>query len=202
MKNGHHDNKKTPLGLVIAPTRELAMQIHEHTMPFCRCVGLNMVCIYGGADTGAQKLELKKGVDLLIATPGRLLDFVERGQVSLKKVIYFVIDEADRMLDMGFIPQVKKVVEDLKPKRQTLLFSATWPKEIENLSENICRNNPVKIRVGENEQYTVNKEIEQNIEIMGEYDKKNRLLGMMRDITMDRFHKVLIFCKTKKSTDK
>jgi ATP-dependent RNA helicase DDX5/DBP2 len=80
---------------------------------------LSIVCIYGGSETYPQREELSRGVDLLIATPGRLLDFAERMSVNLSKVIYFVIDEADRMLDMGFIPQVKKIVEELKPRRQT-----------------------------------------------------------------------------------
>lgn len=190
------------MGLVIAPTRELAMQIYQHSLPFCKTVGVDVVCVYGGSETYPQREELSRGVDLLIATPGRLLDFVERNAVSLKKVIYFVIDEADRMLDMGFIPQVKKIVEELKPKRQTLLFSATWPKEVEALSEEICKNNPVKIKVGGSDQYTVNKDIKQFISIVDEFEKKDRLVDLMKNICQDKNHKILIFVKTKKGCDK
>jgi len=202
MKHGSYDNRKTPLGLVIAPTRELAVQIHQHSIPFCRAIGISVSCIYGGAETYPQRNELNNGVDLLIATPGRLLDFVERHHVYLSKAIYFVIDEADRMLDMGFIPQVKKIVEELKPRRQTLLFSATWPKEVEVLSDEICKNNPVKIKVGNTDQYTVNKDIKQNIEMIDEYDKKDRLMSLLKQIAIDRHHKILIFTKTKKGCDR
>jgi len=201
-KNGAYDNRKTPLGLVIAPTRELAMQIYQHAKPFCSTVGVDVVCCYGGSETYPQREELARGVDLLVATPGRLLDFVDRNAVSLKKVIYFVIDEADRMLDMGFIPQVKKIVEELKPKRQTLLFSATWPKEVESLSEEICKNNPVKIKVGGDDQYTVNKDIKQFIEVVDEFEKNEKLKQIMRTICQDKNHKVLVFVKTKKGCDR
>jgi len=179
------------------------MQIYQSALPFSKSVGLSVVCIYGGSETYPQREELSRGVDLLIATPGRLLDFAERMSVNLSKVIYFVIDEADRMLDMGFIPQVKKIVEELKPRRQTLLFSATWPKDVEVLSDEICLNNPVKIKIGGDDQYTVNKAIGQNIEILDEFDKTQRLKELLRDLFCNNKHqKVLIFTKTKKGCDK
>ena len=191
------------MALCIAPTRELAIQIYQSTLPFSKSIGLSVVCIYGGSETYPQREELNRGVDLLIATPGRLLDFTERGSVSLKKVIYFVIDEADRMLDMGFIPQVKKIVEELKPRRQTLLFSATWPKEVEVLSDEICLNNPVKIKVGSSDNYTVNKAINQTVEVVDELDKTQRIKDLLREITYkDKNTKVLIFTKTKKGCDR
>lgn len=144
----HHDNRFCPLGLVLAPTRELANQIYEASLQFSRKTGIEIRVVYGGADIHLQKKKLKDGVDILIATPGRLIDFIERGIIDLSKVFYFVLDEADRMLDMGFIPQVKAIINELPQDRQTLMWSATWPKEVEILASEVCNNCPVEIKVG------------------------------------------------------
>ena len=190
-----------PLAQVLAPTRELAQQIYECSEPYAATVGCMISCIYGGAESYGQRDEIAEGVDLLIATPGRLMDFMNRRHVSLRRVMYFVIDEADRMLDMGFIPQVKKIVMGLSNKRQTQQFTATWPKEVERLTANICTNNPVKIKIGA-ENLTVNKDIKQVVEVVDEYLKENKLLRVLKDVVTDKTFKVLIFTKTKRTADK
>ena len=189
------------MALVLAPTRELAVQIYNSAKPFVKKVNVDMSVIYGGASSYPQRNELAQGVDLLIATPGRLLDFIERGNVYLKRIFYFVLDEADRMLDMGFMPQVKEILTNIKPKRQTLLWSATWPKEVAALSKEICTNFPAKIKVG-SEDLTVNKDIKQNVEVVDEYDKKSRIMSLLKEVVRSKYDKILVFVKTKKGCDR
>uniref|UniRef100_A0A8R7Q1M9 DEAD-box ATP-dependent RNA helicase 37 n=1 Tax=Triticum urartu TaxID=4572 RepID=A0A8R7Q1M9_TRIUA len=124
-----------PLALILSPTRELSMQIHEEARKFSYQTGVRVVVAYGGAPITQQLRDLERGVDILVATPGRLVDLLERARVSLQSIRYLALDEADRMLDMGFEPQVRRIVEqmDMPPRgvRQTLLFSATFPGEIQ-----------------------------------------------------------------------
>ena len=119
-----------PIALILAPTRELAQQISEVANEFGRSSKLRHTCVYGGAPKGAQLRDLERGVEICIATPGRLIDFLEMGKTNLRRCTYLVLDEADRMLDMGFEPQIRKIVEQIRPDRQTLMWSATWPKEV------------------------------------------------------------------------
>ncbi|QFR38906.1 DEAD/DEAH box helicase [Candidatus Gracilibacteria bacterium 28_42_T64] len=132
--------------LILTPTRELAIQIEENIKEYGAQLGLRHSVIFGGVSQGSQVRKLKAGVDILVATPGRLLDLMNQGYVDLKKVEIFTLDEADRMLNMGFINDVKKVLAKLPTKRQTLFFSATMPKEIAGLADSIL-NHPVKIEV-------------------------------------------------------
>lgn len=124
-----------PLALILSPTRELSMQIHEEARKFSYQTGVKVVVAYGGAPINQQLRDLERGVDILVATPGRLVDLLERARVSLQMIRYLALDEADRMLDMGFEPQIRKIVEqmDMPPPgvRQTMLFSATFPREIQ-----------------------------------------------------------------------
>lgn len=124
-----------PLALILSPTRELSVQIHEEARKFAYQTGVKVVVAYGGAPVNQQLRDLERGVDVLVATPGRLVDLLERARVSLSMIRYLALDEADRMLDMGFEPQIRKIVEqmDMPPPgvRQTMLFSATFPKEIQ-----------------------------------------------------------------------
>ena len=126
-----------PVGLILAPTRELATQIWEESLKFTYCTSIHSVVVYGGQDIRQQFRELDRGCDILVGTPGRLTDFVERGRISLAQISYLCLDEADRMLDMGFEPQIRKIVmgEDMSENRQTLMFSATFPKEIQRLAQ-------------------------------------------------------------------
>lgn len=133
-----------PIVLVIAPTRELAVQIEEHTQKFAKCCDLSSLCVYGGASRMGQKSQLHRGVEILIATPGRLLDFLESGDTNLRRVTYLVLDEADRMLDMGFEKDLERIISKVThPDRQTLMFSATWPKEVQSLAREFCSMAPV-----------------------------------------------------------
>eukprot|EP01138_Halocafeteria_seosinensis_P000332 gb/GECG01000343.1/.p1 GENE.gb/GECG01000343.1/~~gb/GECG01000343.1/.p1 ORF type:complete len:413 (+),score=48.51 gb/GECG01000343.1/:1-1239(+) len=125
-----------PNGLILAPTRELASQIYEESKKFVYMTGIRPCVVYGGADIGSQIRDLGQGCDLLVATPGRLVDLLERGRVSLQCVAHLVLDEADRMLDMGFEPQIRRIVEeeDMPSERQTFMFSATFPREIQRMA--------------------------------------------------------------------
>merc|ERR1719199_886263 len=134
-----------PVALVLAPTRELAVQIKEEADKFGGSSGIKNVCVYGGAPKGDQARALREGVEIVIATPGRLIDFLESGTTNLRRVTYLVLDEADRMLDMGFEPQIRKIVSQIRPDRQTLLWSATWPKAVERLARDLCREEPVHV---------------------------------------------------------
>jgi len=130
--------KVFPYALVLAPTRELACQIYDEARKFSYKTGIKSCVVYGGASIGQQLRELERGVDILVATPGRLVDIIERARVSLSQIRYLVLDEADRMLDMGFEPQIRRIVEGedmpVTGERQTLMFSATFPKEIQRLA--------------------------------------------------------------------
>lgn len=123
-----------PIALVLAPTRELAVQIQQECSKFGSNSRIRNTAVYGGAPKGPQIRDLQRGVEVVIATPGRLIDMLESGKTSLRRVTYLVMDEADRMLDMGFEPQIRKIVSQIRPDRQTLMFSATWPKDVQKLA--------------------------------------------------------------------
>ena len=130
--------------LILAPTRELAIQVEESVKVYCKYLPLRSLCVYGGVNINTQIAALKNGVEILVATPGRLLDHVQNKTLSLSQVSILVLDEADRMLDMGFMPDLKRIVELLPKTRQNLMFSATFPQEIESLARTIL-NNPQRI---------------------------------------------------------
>ncbi len=132
--------------LILTPTRELAIQIFDNFKKYGRYLDLRTACLYGGAKKGKQLEQLKRGADILVATPGRLIDLYQEGMVDLNSVEYFVLDEADRMLDMGFLPDVKKINEYIPPKRQMIMFSATMGRDVEKLADKLLRD-PVKIQV-------------------------------------------------------
>lgn len=140
------DHKKGIKALILTPTRELAIQIGENFDQYAGYTGVKHAVIFGGVPQKAQVDALKRGVQVLIATPGRLLDLQSQGCISLKGLEYFVLDEADRMLDMGFIHDIKKVLKLIPARRQTLFFSATMPSEIEKLADSMLTN-PEKIEV-------------------------------------------------------
>ena len=123
-----------PIALVLAPTRELAVQIQQECTKFGSNSRIRNTAIYGGAPKGPQIRDLQRGVEIVIATPGRLIDMLEQQKTNLRRVTYLVMDEADRMLDMGFEPQISKIVSQIRPDRQTLMFSATWPKDVQKLA--------------------------------------------------------------------
>ena len=182
--------------LILTPTRELAIQIGESFKAYGRNLSLKQTVIFGGVSQGPQTLKLKHGVDILIATPGRLLDLMNQGFVNLHHVKIFVLDEADRMLDMGFIHDVKKVIAKIPQKRQTLFFSATMPQEIQKLSQSIL-NNPLKVEV--TPVSSTAETIEQAIYYVEKSDKKKLLLHILNDRSIKT---ALVFARTKHGADK
>jgi len=187
-----------PICLVLAPTRELACQIKEECDKFGKSSKIKNTCVYGGVPKQAQAGDLREGVEIVIATPGRLIDFLDMGSTNLKRVTYLVLDEADRMLDMGFEPQVRKLCSQIRPDRQTLMWSATWPKEVSRLACDLCRESPVHINVGSLEMKACHN-IRQYVEVCAEHDKHGRLRKLMERI-MDG-SKILIFVETKRGAD-
>merc|ERR1719433_2429177 len=137
--------------------------------------------LYGGVARGGQVQALRRGVELCIATPGRLLDLLQSGVTNLKRITYLVVDEADRMLDMGFEPQLRRIISQIRPDRQTLMWSATWPREIQHLARDICREQPVKVLIGSTET-EANADIRQEIRVIPELDKRQRFFDWLREV--------------------
>ncbi|MBS1773797.1 MAG: DEAD/DEAH box helicase [Bacteroidetes bacterium] len=190
------NSHKTIKTLVLTPTRELAIQIGESFAAYGKHLRLKHLVIFGGVPQGAQVRALHAGVDILVATPGRLLDLMDQKYISLKDVKIFVLDEADRMLDMGFIHDVKKTVARLPVKRQSLFFSATMPPEIQKLANTILVN-PEKVEVTPVSS-TADK-IDQHILFVDKKDKKKLLAFILKDKSIDR---ALVFTRTKHGADK
>lgn len=182
--------------LILTPTRELAIQIQESFEAYGKNLPLKSTVIFGGVKQGAQESTLKKGVDILIATPGRLLDFINQRIISLKDLEIFVLDEADRMLDMGFVHDVKRIVKLLPQKRQTLFFSATFPAEIQNLADAML-SNPARVEVAPVS--STADTIEQSVYFVQKEDKLELLSHILKNDIPDS---VLVFSRTKHGADK
>ncbi|XP_062198180.1 DEAD-box ATP-dependent RNA helicase 40-like isoform X2 [Phragmites australis] len=187
-----------PTVLVLAPTRELASQIQDEALKFGRSSRVSCTCLYGGASKGPQLRELERGADIVVATPGRLNDILEMKKISLHQVSLLVLDEADRMLDMGFEPQIRKIVDELPPSRQTLMYTATWPKEVTKIAGDLLRD-PIQVNIGSIDELVANKSITQYVEVVLPLDKQRRLEQILRN--QERGSKVIIFCSTKKMCD-
>ena len=182
--------------LILTPTRELAIQIDESFASYGKHTGLTHPVIFGGVSQLHQTNILRRGVDILVATPGRLLDLISQGFIDLKFLKIFVLDEADRMLDMGFIHDVKRIITKLPAKRQTLFFSATMPPEIQKLA-NVLLTNPAKVEVTPASS-TVDA-IDQSLYYVGKADKPSLLLHLLRD---EKIITALVFTRTKHGADK
>ncbi len=182
--------------LILTPTRELAIQIGESFSAYGRNLRLRHTVIFGGVPQGSQVRELQRGIDILIATPGRLLDLMNQGYVDIRNLGIFVLDEADRMLDMGFIHDVKKVVAKIPEKRQTLFFSATMPNEIQKLANTILKD-PKKVEV--TPASTTAETVSQSVYFVDKKDKKNLLKHVLADRAITR---ALVFSRTKHGADK
>jgi ATP-dependent RNA helicase RhlE len=194
IQNGNRS--KTIKALVLTPTRELAIQIDESFAAYGRYLYLKHQVIFGGVSQVPQVNALRNGVDILVATPGRLLDLMQQGYIRLHEIDFFVLDEADRMLDMGFINDVKKIVAKLPAKKQTLFFSATMPTEIEKLSSTLLHN-PAKVEVTPVSS-TVEK-IEQAVYYVEKDQKKHLLIHLLKDKAIQT---ALVFTRTKHGADK
>lgn len=183
-----------PNMLVMTPTRELACQIQLEAERFGKRVDIYSVCVYGGAPRGPQLRELRAGAHLVVGTPGRLNDYLEGGELTLENCKNLVLDEADRMLDMGFEPQIRTLIKAIPRDRQTMMFSATWPREVRNLAQDYLHR-PVYIQIGSHEA-TANKDITQEVVICsGQREKSENLLEIL---TIDRAERVIVFTNTKK----
>ncbi|WP_186754105.1 DEAD/DEAH box helicase [Echinicola salinicaeni] len=182
--------------LIVTPTRELAIQIGENIDQYAKHTKIKHSVIFGGVKQGQQVEKLKKGVHILVATPGRLLDLIDQGHISLKSVDLFVLDEADRMLDMGFINDIKKLLKILPTKRQSLFFSATMPENILNLSKQILHH-PQKVEV--TPVSSTAETIQQYVYYTNKSSKKALLLSILEDEKIDQ---VLLFSRTKHGADR
>jgi ATP-dependent RNA helicase RhlE len=192
----HYDGPPAIKTLILTPTRELAIQIGDSFSAYGKYTKLKHTVIFGGVTQGSQVAALRAGVDILIATPGRLLDLMNQKLVNLHYIKIFVLDEADRMLDMGFIHDVKKVVAKLPPKRQTLFFSATMPPEIQKLANTILVN-PEKVEV--TPVSSTADTIEQAIYFVEKGDKKKLLIHVLQN---PKIKMALVFARTKHGADK
>lgn len=182
--------------LILTPTRELAIQIFENFKKYGRYLKLRTVCLYGGAKRGPQIGALRKGADILVATPGRLLDFMDTGLVDLHSVQILVLDEADRMLDMGFLPDVSRIVGATPGERQTVMFSATMEQEVRKLADQMLRD-PVQIQVTpENEAADT---VDQKLIFTSREDKREVIASLLKEEAVES---AIVFTRTKHGADK
>ncbi|KAI8510338.1 ATP-dependent RNA helicase ddx3x [Branchiostoma belcheri] len=199
---GSGSRKRYPLALVLAPTRELASQIYDEAKKFAYRSHVRPCVVYGGADIGGQMRDLERGCHLLVGTPGRLVDMMERGRIGLDYIKYLILDEADRMLDMGFEPQIRRIVEqDTMPgtgKRRTMMFSATFPKEIQMLARDFL-DNYIFLAVGRVGSTSDN--ITQKVVWVDEQDKRSFLLDLLNATGKGPDSLTLTFVETKKGAD-
>ena len=190
------ERRKKIRTLIVTPTRELAIQIAENFEAYGRHTPLNCTVIFGGVGQGPQVTALRNGVDVVIATPGRLLDLMNQGHLSLRDVEFFVLDEADRMLDMGFVHDIKKLLAVLPKKRQSLFFSATMPSEIVSLA-NAILNKPSSVSV--TPVSSTVEIIEQSVYFVDKVNKNSLLMELLKD---QNIKNVLVFTRTKHGADK
>ncbi|CAI9100165.1 OLC1v1037105C1 [Oldenlandia corymbosa var. corymbosa] len=203
---GMNLNMACPLALILAPTRELSCQIHDEAKKFAYKTGVKIVVAYGGAPIVQQFRNLERGVDILVATPGRLVDMIERARVSLRNVKFLALDEADRMLDMGFEPQVRRIVQQMEmPRagvRQTMLFSATFPTEIQKLASDFL-SNYIFLSAGKVGSST--DLIAQKVQFVADMDKKSRLMSLLisqrSNGSQGKPILTLVFVETKRGAD-
>ena len=187
---------RQPRALILAPTRELALQIHEELVRFGRHTKLKHACIFGGVGQNPQVRALARGVDVVVATPGRLLDLAAQHHLDLSGVSILVLDEADRLLDMGFVRDVRRIIAQTPKTRQSLLFSATMPEEVASLAREILRN-PVKVDVSPR-QVTV-KKTDQRVVMVNTENKRYVLEHLLRGVEVSR---AIVFTRTKHGADR
>jgi len=199
---GSGSSAASPQALVVTPTRELALQIYNEARKFAQGSTIKPVVAYGGTSTGYQARKLAEGCNILVATPGRLLDYVEKGRISFAKIQFFVLDEADRMMDQGFMPEIQKCVEDQnmpeKGTRQTLMFSATFPDDIQTAAQDFLEDY-LFLTVG-----MVGgacSDVQQEFHQVAKFDKREKLEELMAHPDRDPTERTLVFVQTKKNTD-
>ncbi|KAK9667766.1 hypothetical protein RND81_13G010100 [Saponaria officinalis] len=190
-----------PLCLILSPTRELAQQIADVLVDAGQSCGVKSACFYGGTSKGPQLAALKSGVDIVIATPGRLKDLIEMGKCYLKEASFVVLDEADRMLDMGFEQDVRSILSQTSSTRQMVMFSATWPMEVHQLAQEFMDPNPIKVVVG-SEDLAANHDVMQIVEVLEEYTRDNRLVSLLEKYHKSQRNRVLVFVLYQKEADR
>ncbi len=193
---GTHATGRNPRVLVLEPTRELAAQVETAFRDFARFTDIRPLAVFGGVGYGHQRSELKRGVDIIVATPGRLVDFLKEGALSLRDINILVLDEVDRMLDMGFLPVVKDIIARCPRERQTLFFSATVPPEIAAVASFALRN-PTRVEIGASR--SVNQSVSHAIYPVAQEQKFDLLLALLAKTDFDS---VLVFSRTKHGADK
>ncbi len=197
LQQSHRPGQKPyPKVLVLTPTRELAAQVHESVRDYGRYLPFRSAVIFGGVSINPQKQKLIKGVDIVVATPGRLLDHVGQRSIDLSKIEILILDEADRMLDMGFIRDIRKLLNSIPKQRQTLLFSATFSKEIRNLASEFLKQ-PAQIQVTPE-----NTAVELVSQVVYPVDKKRKRELLSHKIGEEEWQQVLVFTRTKHSANK
>jgi ATP-dependent RNA helicase DBP3 len=200
-----------PIALVLSPTRELAQQ----TSVVCESASttlnskLKIACIYGGTEKRLQRDALKNGCHIVVACPGRLLSLIDENIICIKRVTYMVLDEADRMLDMGFEPDIRAIMGHISPNRQTLMFSATWPTVIQKLASEFI-SNPVHVTIGrvDASELKANTRVKQTIQVMEDHEKQPKLISLLQQYcpsshkTDKQNNRVIVFCLYKKEVDR
>ncbi|CAJ1376130.1 unnamed protein product [Effrenium voratum] len=186
--------------LILAPTRELATQIHDEAVKFASASGCSSACVYGGQPKREQLPAVRAGAPILVATPGRLNDFLEYKDINLGGVGYCVFDEADRMLDMGFEPQIRDIMKKVPKRRQTLMFSATWPEEVQQLAHDFL-NMPVHVQVGNPSSLSANEDISQQVWMLNSSDDKDAALVEALQLYGGPGQRILVFVAMKKQCD-
>ncbi|XP_071692543.1 DEAD-box ATP-dependent RNA helicase 5-like [Rutidosis leptorrhynchoides] len=200
-KRKNTTKQKTPLCLALAPTRELAQQIFDVISEAGKPSGVRSVCVYGGTSKGPQISALKSGVDIVVGTPGRLKDLIEMGVLQLQEVSFVVLDEADRMLDMGFEPEVRSILSKTSSVRQVVMFSATWPLAVHRLAQEFMDPNPVKVVVG-SEDLAANHDVMQIVEVLEDRARDERLITLLEKYHKSRRNRVLVFVLYKKEASR
>lgn len=195
LKRGKTSGK--PTMLVVSPTRELAMQSAEQAEAAGKAVGVTSVCVYGGVDKQPQRRAFQRGVDIVVATPGRLIDLINEGSCDLTEVSFMVLDEADRMLDDGFENDIRAIMAYTPKDRQTLMFSATWPESVRKLASDFL-NNPMRVTIGSPD-LSASQNVQQIVQVIeNPRDKERILVDLLKKVHKSRTNRVLVFCLYKK----
>ena len=197
--------ERTPRVLVLAPTRELTKQIEAEARKFGKVSGHHCMSVYGGAPKGEQIRSLRVGVDMVVATPGRCYDLMKMGYLQTDKIEYLVLDEADQMLDFGFMPQIERIIADLPKNRQSIFFTATWPDSVRALASKVV-NDPLEVKIANNNQLTANKNITQAVFPLTEMEKEDMLVSLLNDTCatpgdVQTVTKTLVFANRKDKID-
>ena len=190
-----------PICLIMVPTRELAVQVYEEAKKFGTPMRIRATACYGGAPKTQQQQDLEAGCEVVIACPGRLLDFMQARTTNMNRCSFLILDEADRMLDMGFEPQIRKILQHTRKDRQTLMYSATWPKEVRRIAEDFMKTPNMITIGGSGEQLTANPNITQLVEVVEEYDKPVKYTKFLEKAYKSKIFKSITFVQQKSTAD-